>query len=56
MTRKHFQKIADILSTIKDEDVRKATALTFARWLGDENPRFKVELFLRACEPKQVRS
>lgn len=51
MTRKHFQKIAAIVSTIEDERVRKATALSFARWCMDENRNFRMDLFLKACEP-----
>ena len=52
MTRKQFVKVAAIVSAIEDEDARKATALSFARWFMNENPRFKVERFLRACEPE----
>ena len=56
MTRKHFRKMADIISTIPDQNIRKATALSFARWCKDENPRFKMDRFLKACQPKQVQA
>jgi hypothetical protein len=49
MTRKHFKRAAEIISKIEDPQVRRATALSFAVWFREENPRFKTQLFIDAC-------
>ena len=55
MTRKHFKRTAEIISKIEDPQVRRATALSFAVWFREENPRFKTQTFLEACEPREAR-
>lgn len=49
MTRKHFKRAAEIIAKIEDPQVRRATALSFAVWFREENPRFKTQLFINAC-------
>ena len=64
MTRKDFQLIADVLKENADkplhiddlrdgetanEAVTQELAYAFARALNDNNPRFNVGLFLKAC-------
>ena len=52
MTRKDFQLIADVvantLATVKPE-ARQCLALDFANALKTTNPRFNVEMFVKAC-------
>ena len=52
MTRKDFQLIANVVSTtlatVKPE-ARQCLALDFANALKTTNPRFNVELFVKAC-------
>jgi len=54
MTRKHFRRVAQIVSNIQDPQARRATALSFVVWFKEDNPRFKTQTFMEACEPKQV--
>jgi len=51
MTRKHFRRTAQIISKIQDSQIRRSTALSFAVWFKEENPRFKTQTFVEACEP-----
>jgi hypothetical protein len=51
MTRKTFQLIAKVVSTIDNEDTRRETALNFANELQHLNPNFRMDLFLKACNP-----
>jgi hypothetical protein len=51
MTRQHFELIAKVVSTIDNEDTRKETALNFANELQHLNPRFRIDFFLKACNP-----
>ena len=55
MTRKHFKRAAEIISKVEDSQVRRATALSFAVWFKEENPRFKTQTFLEAGEPREAR-
>ena len=52
MTRKDFQLIANVVSTtlatVKPE-ARQCLALDFANALKTTNPRFNVEMFVKAC-------
>tara|TARA_Y100000034_G_C6580624_1_gene251897 strand:+ start:272 stop:448 length:177 start_codon:yes stop_codon:yes gene_type:complete len=47
MTRKHFQKIAAIIAKLPRE-IRNEVALTFAHGLKNENPNFKLDVFIEA--------
>ena len=50
MTRKDYIKIAKILSTTELEAHKRASlAVSFASMLREDNPRFNVERFLKAC-------
>ena len=50
MTRKHFEAIAHTLKmTISNPQDRYRTASELAGFFKAENPRFKAELFLKAC-------
>jgi hypothetical protein len=49
MTRKHFEMIANVVSAIDDMDTRKEVALNFAHSLREENPRFDIFRFIKAC-------
>ena len=52
MTRKDFQMIADVVKMIDDKDTRHTVAMNFAVKLKDVNPRFNMNLFVSACQPK----
>ena len=49
MTRKHFEMIANVVSSIDDIDTRKEVALNFASEFQKENPRFDIFRFIKAC-------
>ena len=49
MTRKHFELIANIVKNIEDTNTRHAVTMDFAHALRDENPRFNITQFVRAC-------
>lgn len=49
MTRQHFQFIADIIKTERDDFVRPRIARAFAKELRRTNPNFKPERFFKAC-------
>jgi len=49
MTKKHFQLVARIVSAIDDVDTRKEVALNFAHSFQEENPRFDIFRFIKAC-------
>ena len=55
MTRKHFKRTALIVSKIQDSQVRRSTALSFAIWFKEENPRFKTQTFLETCKAEAER-
>lgn len=48
MTRKHFQKIAELLNEHRKEGCLECDKLEerFKIWLEGQNPRFKAERFL----------
>ncbi len=50
MTRKHFEATAQIISSVKDDAIRHQLALDFAQYYKQENPRFVIDRFIRACE------
>jgi hypothetical protein len=56
MTSRHFRRIAEIISTIKDEDERRRIAGMFADELRSTNPNFDRNRFLSACgvEPSEA--
>tara|TARA_R110002074_G_scaffold244292_2_gene416049 strand:- start:92 stop:256 length:165 start_codon:yes stop_codon:yes gene_type:complete len=50
MTRKDYIKIAKILSTTELEAHKRASlAVSFASVCKEDNPRFDVDRFLKAC-------
>lgn len=49
MTKKDFQMIADIVSTIQDKATRESVAIKFAVELQDTNPRFDKDRFYNAA-------
>ena len=52
MTRKDFQLIADVVASTfatTNPTARLCLALDFANALKETNPRFNVELFVKAC-------
>jgi hypothetical protein len=49
VTRKDFNVIAEVLTMVEDQEVRRMLALTFCTMFINKNPRFKKELFLKAC-------
>jgi hypothetical protein len=53
MTRKDYEKIAKILKTTHLEDHQRASlSVSFASVCREDNPRFDVDRFLRACGVK----
>ena len=54
MTRKDYEKIAKILKTTDLEDHQRASlSVSFASVCREDNPRFDVDRFLRACGVKK---
>ena len=56
MTRKDYQAVAEIISTLADKyqfdegkDIIAEVALDLADMMQDDNPRFNRETFLDAC-------
>lgn len=49
MTKKHFQMIADVVSTIQDKATREAVAIKFTERLAAENPLFDKSRFYNAA-------
>jgi hypothetical protein len=49
MSRKDFELIADVVSTIASDDLRRAVAHRFCDKLSATNPRFNTSTFLGAC-------
>ncbi len=54
MTRKDFQLVAKVVSTIDDLHTRNTVALNFATELNKTNDRFDTIRFLSACKAKPV--
>jgi hypothetical protein len=50
MTRKDFELIAKVVSSLDDLKVRNYVGVAFAHKLQDVNPRFNISKFLEACE------
>lgn len=50
LTKKDFTKVAEILSTVEDETVRKNLAYQFSMWFKVENPKFNLKTFEKAVE------
>ena len=48
-TRKHFQTVADAVSKIENDEARRLHAETLADVFAEKNPRFKRDLFMKAC-------
>lgn len=51
-TKKHFRAIADTVSSIEDEGVRKQQATKHAEHFAKANPRFDRKKFMDACGVK----
>jgi hypothetical protein len=49
VSRKDFRIIAAEISNISDKAVRIEAAMTAARACASLNPRFKLDVFLKAC-------
>ena len=49
MSKKDKAAVAEVVSRIKDRDLRRQVALDFALWFTTDNPKFDVKRFLRAC-------
>ena len=49
MTKKHFVMVARIVSAIEDMGTRREVALNFAHSFQEENPRFDIVRFVKAC-------
>lgn len=49
MTKKHFVRAARLVAAIQKQHCRERTALLFASFFAEENPRFDVDRFLFAC-------
>lgn len=49
MTKKDFQLVANVVSSIGDVDTRKEVALNFASEFQKENPRFEILRFMKTC-------
>lgn len=49
MTKRHFQRAAEIISAVSDVQQRMLLADAFARFFAAENPRFDRERFLAVC-------
>ena len=48
-TRQHFIKVAEIISDISDNGIREEVAERFVTMFYEDNPRFDVEKFRKAC-------
>jgi len=52
MTKKHFQKVAEIIQAYDTDLVSKDLLIrAFVKFFEDDNPRFDIQRFLMACEP-----
>ena len=49
MTKRHFEMIARVVSSITNVNNRRSVAEAFAAELAQENPRFDRRRFLDAC-------
>jgi hypothetical protein len=49
-TRRHYIDIAETLTCIQDERERMTMANSWCEKFAMDNPRFKRDLFMRACE------
>ncbi len=54
MTRKDFQLVARVVSTIDDLQTRNTVALNFATELNKQNDRFDTVRFLSACKTEPL--
>ena len=54
MTRKDFQLVAKVVSTIDDLHTRNTVALNFATELHKQNVRFDTVRFLSACKTQPL--
>ncbi len=54
MTRKDFQLVARVVSTIDDLQTRNTVALNFAIELNKQNDRFDTVRFLSACKTEPL--
>ena len=50
MTRKDYRLIAFVISNIEEWYVRKVAAEALSKSLASDNPDFKPEVFLMACD------
>ena len=48
-TRKHYQTIADVIKKIDNEVIRKSTCQRFIIVFRENNPKFDVDKFKKAC-------
>jgi rubrerythrin len=53
-TRKHFRMIADTVSQFEDPEHRRATAELYADTFAEDNPRFRRDLFMKACGVEEL--
>lgn len=49
MTKKHFELVAEIISSIENRSARVTAASKAIKLFEKENPRFNKDLFLDAC-------
>jgi len=54
MTRKHFERIAEILNdnTMRDGNIDREVVSDLAIFFGEDNPNFDIERFLKAARKK----
>jgi hypothetical protein len=57
MTKKHFIKMAAIISECREKFPNSESALVYltteiASFMRDDNPNFNAEKFMLACHPK----
>lgn len=51
MTRKHYEKAAKIVSTMKGNGLAaQDAAAAFVSFFADDNPRFDADRFIKACK------
>lgn len=53
LQRRHFEFIADVISRMPDDKVKKKTATHFGVRLLSTNPQFDFDRFLKACCPEE---